>query len=133
MISAMLISAGLLLGADAQADANKKELDKWQGMWELAVAPTNDANLSLKVEFKGDKIRVILADGVEVKGTFKIDASTDPKIVDFSLGDRGNWEGIYKFDGDKLLVCVSEACSKQRPTEFDKDGKNTGVLKRLKE
>jgi len=133
MMSFVLISAGLFLGADAAADATKKDLDKWQGTWELEVAPQNDANLTLKVEFKGDKMRVILADGVELKGTFKIDASTDPKIVDISIKDRGDYEGIYKFEGDKLVICVSEPCAKQRPTEFPKDGKNTGTLKRAKE
>jgi uncharacterized protein (TIGR03067 family) len=128
----LILFAGLLLAADAPADAAKKELEKFQGMWEL-VPPENDANaVALKVEFKGGKIRVIFPNG-ELKGTFKIDASTDPKLIDFSVKDRGDWEGIYKFDGDKLTICVSDPCTKQRPAEFAKDGKNTGVFKRFKE
>jgi uncharacterized protein (TIGR03067 family) len=130
--SMMLISASLLLAADAPADATKKDLDKFQGMWEL-VPPENDVNtVVFKVEFKGDKVRVIFPDG-ELKGTFKLDASTDPKIIDSTLKDRGEFEGIYKLDGDRLTVCVCEPCAKQRPSEFAKDGKNSGVLKRLKE
>jgi uncharacterized protein (TIGR03067 family) len=129
----LLLFAGLLLGADAPADANKKELDKFQGLWEL-VPPDNDANaVVFKVEFKEDKVRAIFPDGGELKGTFKIDASTDPKIIDVSVKNRGDFEGIYKFDGEKLVICMSEPCTKQRPAEFAKDGKNIAVLKRIKE
>jgi uncharacterized protein (TIGR03067 family) len=129
----LILFAGLLLAADAPADATKKDLDKLQGTWEL-VPPENDVNaVVFKVEFKGDKFRVIYPDGGELKGTFKLDASTDPKLIDFTLKDRGDFEGIYKLDGDKFTVCVSEPCAKQRPSEFAKDGKNTGVLKRLKD
>jgi uncharacterized protein (TIGR03067 family) len=85
------------------------------------------------VEIKGEKFRVIYDNGAELKGTFKIDATTDPKIIDFSILNRGAFEGIYKFDGDVLTICISEVDVKQRPAEFAKDGKNMGVLKRVKE
>ncbi len=131
--SIVLVSAGLLLAADAPADATKKDLEKFQGTWEL-VPPENDVNaVILKVEFKDDKVRVIYPDGGELKGTFKLDATTDPKLIDFSLKDRGEFEGIYKLDGDRITVCASDPCTKQRPSEFSKDGKNTVTLKRVKQ
>jgi len=133
MRTVLILTASLLLGADASAAATKKDQEKFQGTVQL-VPPENDANgVVFKVEIKGDKIRVIYPDGGELKGTFKIDATTDPKIIDFTLKNRGDFEGIYKLDGDTLTVCISEPDVKQRPAEFAKDGKNVGVLKRVKE
>lgn len=126
-VACFLLAAGALFVAD---DASKKDHAALQGTW-VIVTSDDDANvLNLKVEFKGNTFKLHYPDGAK-EGTFKIDATTDPKIIDLKF-DNKDFEGIYALDGDKLKIHVSEPCANQRPTEFPKDGKRLVVLKREK-
>lgn len=122
-----VLAASALLVAE---DATKKDHAAIQGTW-IIVTSGDDANiLNLKVEFKDNAFKLHFPDGAK-EGTFKIDATTDPKLIDLKF-DNKDFEGIYVLDGDKLKIHVSEPCANQRPTEFPKDGKRLVALKREK-
>ncbi len=124
MQTLLAIAALLYLAADAKDDAIKKELDKFEGAWQLISAETDGKKTPeetvklIKVVIKGNKHTVYRGEEAIVKDVpFQIDPTKDPKTVDDTLPDGRMIHGIYKLDGDTLTSCVG-AVDKERPTEF---------------
>jgi uncharacterized protein (TIGR03067 family) len=122
----------LLFGvAAAQDDAVKKELKKFQGTWEAvsgesAGKPQPPESVEgLTVTFQGDKFVSKKGDKVLQEGTIKIDPAKSPRQIDViaSSGPEADKAqlGIYKFEGDRLIICGTPAGG-QRPTAFKTDG-----------
>ncbi|HEV3260314.1 MAG TPA: TIGR03067 domain-containing protein [Gemmataceae bacterium] len=124
----VLLAAGVLLAADAGTDdASKKDLEKLQGDWaavEYTVdgqkLPDDDAQALFRT-VKGNEYAVSHFDRVVGKGTFTIDATKDPKTVDFlpaTAKDKSQaLLGIYKVAGGRVTYCYA-AAGKERPKEF---------------
>jgi uncharacterized protein (TIGR03067 family) len=120
---------GLLLGADAKDDA-KSDQQKLQGKWTLASGIQNGNEIpkdQVKGElvFKGNKYSWTTGDGQGGSGTFTLDPSRKPKVLD-SVPSDGPSKGetikeIYDLDGDNFKICFSLPGSK-RPTEFKAEG-----------
>src|SRR5690348_10693609 len=125
----MLAAAWFFVGADApKGDANQKDLEKMQGDWALesmvnngGPVPEDDAH-SLFRTVKSDSYTVFLFDKPISKGTFKIDATKNPKTIDFFPGNTADktkaMAGIYEIEGDKLKICYAQP-GKDRPQEFE--------------
>lgn len=110
-------------------EAAKKELKKFEGKWKAEklvineneeTPPDGDEGL---LRFKGRKV---LLGGKDLFDVAALDPSTDPKIIDLkALADMGAikkdtvYEGIYKFDGDTLVLAVSVGGGKSRPDKFE--------------
>ncbi len=59
------------------------------------------------VEFANNLVKLEnLIEGVNSQGTYVIDPSADPGLVDFKV-DAGWMLGIYKLVGNKLTLCVN--------------------------
>jgi uncharacterized protein (TIGR03067 family) len=124
----VLLSAGVLWAADAGSDdANKKDLEKLQGDWaavEYTVdgqkLPDDDAQALFRT-VKGNEYTVSHFEKVIGKGTFTIDATKDPKTIDFlpatAKDKSGALLGIYAIDGSRAKYCYA-AAGKERPKEF---------------
>jgi uncharacterized protein (TIGR03067 family) len=124
----VLLAAGVLWAADAGTDeAGKKDLEKLEGDWAAVEytadgqkLPTDDAQ-SLFRTVKGNDYTVLRFDKVIGKGTFTIDATKDPKTIDFlpaTAKDKSQaLPGIYQIDGDRVKFCYAPA-GKERPKEF---------------
>jgi uncharacterized protein (TIGR03067 family) len=90
------------------------------------------------VKITGDKM-IATKDGKEDPATYKLDNSKDPKTIDLtaqktvsqgpSKGPKGKDKdkektveekmfGIYKVEGDKLIICLTEGKAEDRPKEF---------------
>jgi uncharacterized protein (TIGR03067 family) len=114
LLAVVFASAGLAAGGDAA-----KEQKKFEGTWSVLSAqkagkdaPANDIK-EVRFIFSGDKMT--FRKGDETKdGTFKIDPSKKPAQIDVTI-DGMNHPGIYKFEGDKLQICVGHD---ERPAEF---------------
>jgi uncharacterized protein (TIGR03067 family) len=64
-----------------------------------------------------------------------LDETANPKKINLIDADRKTAFGIYRFDGDRLMLCLGGAEVKDRPTEFsatDGNGRWLGVFKRAK-
>ena len=99
---------------------------KIQGTWEVidVVADGQSVNdrefREARLVFSGDKMNFLRKDC-----TFKLDTTKKPKAIDLTEAD-GNHKGelmlgIYRLDGDRLLLCLPEGVAggrKDRPTEF---------------
>lgn len=127
--------------------AAKQELKKLEGKWRLVKAA--DANKESDVKesealhftFKGAELTMSFGDKKETLRVTAIDATTDPKCIDFAEQRRDKTErtleGVYKLDGDTLKIALAiPKDGKNRPTGFDKptDPRTmVWTLKRVKE
>lgn len=129
----VLVAAGLLLAAEAKEDA-KKEQERFQGTWTIVslenqgMKVADDAIKDWKLTIKDDQWIVSQGDR-ELKATFKLDPTKDPKQIDLAI-KNGDQEvlakGIYKLENDTLTMCRT-AGQKERPKEF-KTSEEAGVL-----
>ncbi len=137
----VLSTAGFLTADDAKKDDAESFKGKWKAV-SISIqgepAPDEFVN-EFKCNFDGkDYTNTSSADMVE-EGSYTIDETKSPKTIDFDIKkgqDAGKKQlGLYKLDGDKLTIVVTEAGSKERPKSL-KVEKGSGlfefVLERVK-
>lgn len=138
-------AAVLLLGAVVHADdaANKKQLARFDGVWKVDklningndLPPGNIENLSIR--FKDGTMFIDNTTNGETKVATKlsltIDPNFDPGLFDVRPENQDkNLEGIYKFEGEQLKICVNPT-GQSRPTEISSaDGANIVLILSLK-
>jgi uncharacterized protein (TIGR03067 family) len=114
----------LVRGDDA---APSGDLAKLQGSWTAKVGPEENIPITLEVRDRKVTIKGTRPDGQDftLSGEIKVDDKASPKTVDWvkftnAQGDEVPANlGIYKLDGDSLVVC-SGGPGNERPTEFKK-------------
>jgi len=123
-------AAVLLLGAVAHADdaANKKQLARFDGVWKVDKLNVNGSDQptrnteNLSIRFKDGTMFVDSTINGETKTVTKLgvkmDPSFDPGLFDLRPeNDDKTIEGIYKFTGEQLQICVNPT-GQSRPTEI---------------
>src|SRR5690349_3127076 len=99
------------VGADDKKDADDK---KMQGKWEMVKGEQNgeafpdDFVKGFKLSFEGEQYEAKLADGSGEEGKFKIKADDKPASATFTASGGDVRQAIYKWDGEKLHLCVSD-------------------------
>jgi uncharacterized protein (TIGR03067 family) len=130
----------LTYGSTAGGGDAKKDLDKMQGSWVVKSFLDSDPKGGIPPDILKDMVTVVKDDTLKVTVKdmpvltlkFKLDPSKSPKAVDFTHLDgpeKGKTElGIYKFDGEKLVMAVNDA-GMARPTAFaTKEGTKISVI-----
>jgi serine/threonine-protein kinase len=115
--------------------AHKDDKERLQGHW-VAESVENEGNqlppeacakYTLTITHKRLKSTGFSSDRSE--GTFHVDETVTPRQIDLIGEDRVSQFGIYRFDGDRLVVCMGDDDEKKRPTEFSsKGGKDRMVV-----
>jgi uncharacterized protein (TIGR03067 family) len=122
----------------APDEPKKSDLDRLQGNWiitavEISGEKVPPANLGMvKTRFK-DKSYTQTVAGAEVEtGTYALDPSKDPKTIDMKIltgNDAGKDQpGIYKFDGELLVLCMAQPGEKTRPGSFETKGNSFAAV-----
>jgi uncharacterized protein (TIGR03067 family) len=140
-----LVAVLALVGADAPADAVKKEMSQLEGEWTMISGerdgqPLPDNFLKDAKRVAKDGVSTIsLGDMVYMKAKFSVDPTKKPKAIDYEILEgptKGKKVlGIYEIDGDKVKFCFA-AADKDRPSEFTAkagSGNTLSVWKRKKE
>jgi len=102
----------------------KTDKDRLQGGWTARTVIENGTEAArpedCRVVFKGDRFTIHA--GAEMKGSFKIDPATNPKVIDLRMTDgpeKGQTvEGIYKLAAKELRICFAKPGTTDRPTDF---------------
>jgi uncharacterized protein (TIGR03067 family) len=123
------LAACLVALAPALADDKDKEKadegkikEKLLGTWKFVEgerggeAPPEDFARSFKLEFKKEGKFTVTLPNTELEGDFVIDVKPKLWEIEFKL-QEGDRKAIFKLDGEKLKLCVSEPGG-ERPTEF---------------
>ena len=135
---------GVLIAADAGDDAAKKDLEKFQGNWQLISAerdgkktPQEDAK-KITLSIQGDKFVLRKNSVVISEGTMTLDPNKKPKAIDETITTGPNkgkaFSAIYEVDDEHHKICFA-AAGKERPTAFSSppgSGHLLQVWKRVK-
>jgi uncharacterized protein (TIGR03067 family) len=128
---------GLLLSPVLCMADPKSESEKFAGTWKVLSASLDDEAIpedkrdKVKIVFDADKVNFIENDS-DAKSTFTVDDSKKPATIDITppKGKKETLIGIYKFEKDKLTLCLTS--TPDRPTEF-KGGKKVLLMTLEKE
>ena len=113
----------------SRAAAIAAEVKRLQGTWKQTSCekdgvkdPPDEKGWEPTTTFSRNTFTVRLADGsIPIKGTFKLDPSTEPKQLEFTDtfgADAGKtFPGIYSLEGDRFVFCVSDH-GQERPRAF---------------
>src|SRR5262249_3611280 len=92
----------------------------------------------VELVFQGDTFAITAGGKDEAKGTFKLDPTKKPHVIDLMVPGRDGKSveipGIYKLEGDTLTLATGQP-GQARPTEFKTTAdspQETAVYKRLK-
>jgi uncharacterized protein (TIGR03067 family) len=124
-VCGLILGAGLIFAGVLPAGAQAA----LQGNWIATKVETDGAAspevVGHRLSFSGDRFEIKSRAGKTVyAGTVRTDPNTAPAAIDFAHGlgalDGKTWQGIYKRDGDTLIVCDNAAdLTKRRPTAFE--------------
>ena len=127
--SALLLGAFLLTHSTASADQDP-ETKQFQGRWEV-IELAEDGKVIPKEAIRewlpsGGRFEIVENaiiftspnDGKKYVKVFSLDSTQYPKGIDLMTRDKKDGLGIYRFDNDRLVVCISDPTESKRPTEF---------------
>ncbi len=120
----------LLVAASLLGNAKDPDLEHFQGHWEVVelvedghVIPHDAVEEWLPSGGRFDIVENSMIftsheDGKKHARVFEIDATQNPKGIDLLTREKIEAVGIYRFDGEKLVVCLNADEDGSRPTDF---------------
>lgn len=134
---AVLAAVSGAIAAPGLKDDKNNDLKKLEGDWKIESWEQGGAPVRMNATwtFKGDKYTLDMGTNLE-EGTIKIDQGKKPATIDLEI-TGGNCQGkdqpgIYKFDGDTLIMCFAWPGTPDRPTEFQSTAPARTILVTLK-
>lgn len=138
----LLLSAIGLIAAD---ETKKDDSETFKGNWSIRSitidgrAAPEDLVKNFRCHFDEKTYNDTVANEVIEEGSYAIDASKTPKTIDFDI-KKGRKEGkrqlgIYKIEGDKITLVMTQAGSTERPKSFKTESGDSlveVVLERVK-
>ncbi len=115
------------------------DLERLQGKWTVVSVNLAGKKLPMKGEsqltltFKGNTYVSKKEGKVAKSGTFVLDPKKTPKQIDIITAKGTNTELIYKFEGDKFVLCSYTQSKSKRPTSFEGDKDNPVLVLTLEQ
>ncbi|HLW66651.1 MAG TPA: TIGR03067 domain-containing protein [Gemmataceae bacterium] len=143
-ISLLALFVCIPIGFAWADDAANKEMKLLDGEWAMVSGEREGTPFSEEVVKAAKRVTKDGETATEfngvlaVKAKFKVDASKNPKTIDYDITDGPNkgkgMIGIYEIKGDEFKACMVMSDQK-RPTDFttkEGDGRTLTVWKRVK-
>jgi uncharacterized protein (TIGR03067 family) len=115
--------------------------DELQGAWDLESVTANGQK-NEEAPFKGARYAVspgrytVTIGEQTLEVTYKLDRTTSPNAIDFTYQDEAGggrmFRGIYRREGDTLMMCRPQSPEGERPKEFSAPADSGRVLMILK-
>jgi uncharacterized protein (TIGR03067 family) len=115
-----------------EAPLPQSDLQRLQGMWiahsaEVEGKPLPPEKVVGSLRFQGNKLSLLMPDGKVDEVSVTLRFAANPKQIDMvSLDKQKHLRGIYRFDGDRLILCVDDGNG--RPTDFTTKSGSTRQL-----
>jgi uncharacterized protein (TIGR03067 family) len=139
----LLLSVVGLIAADEPK--KKDDAESFKGNWSIVSmkmdgrSAPEDLVKNFRCRFEEKTYNNTIASDVVEEGSYTIDASKTPRTIDFDIKkghDEGKKQlGIYKLEGDKLTLVLTEPGSTTRPKSFKAEAGDSlveVVLQRVK-
>jgi uncharacterized protein (TIGR03067 family) len=137
LVVALVFLAGLTAAPGLKEKEDKSDLKKLEGEWKIESWIQIGQNVAMEAtwSFNGEKYTLTMPANTE-EGTIAIDQAKKPATIDLTI-TGGNCKGkdqpgIYKFDGDALIMCFAWPGTTERPTDFTSTAGNRCILVTLK-
>jgi uncharacterized protein (TIGR03067 family) len=125
----MLVFLTISAGVRAQTINFPEELERFRGDWQVVeliedgrVIPQNEIKTALpsggKLTIVSNTIQMTAPIVGAMAKVFSVDPTSYPKGIAIANLDKPEGWGIYEFDGERLVVCLSDPAVAQRPTGF---------------
>src|SRR5262249_38831631 len=125
----------------AAADGKQAELDRLRGNWQV-IELVEDGKVIAREAIRdalpsGGRFEVIEDtivftsphDGHKRAKTFSIDSTQYPKAIEISTKQQKDGWGIYRFDEERLVICISPPEESPRPDAFSaKEGSKRTLM-----
>ncbi len=113
----------------------KNDKERLQGRWVAESIETDGEQRPQEIVTRttwtvsGNKIKMTPVIARQREAIFHLDDSAYPKKIDVIDDDNKGGFGIYRFDGDRFVLCIDDVREKDRPTKFSsKGGKNRTLV-----
>ena len=126
----LCLAAALITCAPCRSDDEDPELRKFQGHWEVTDL-VEDGKVIAKQKIRellpsGGRAQIIEnaiifrspTDGKQGAKVFRIEPAKYPKRIEVSTSQGKDSWGIYQFDADKLVICLTDPNEAARPGDF---------------
>lgn len=123
----LVILLGLVVPLAAQDPKEPTDQDQLQGEWALVGLDVREKLVPAEklagttLVIKKDRYTTIVKKK-EYPASFTLDPKQDPKHIDMLIPDDSGTpqlsKGIYKIEGDKLIICRGQAPGGERPRNF---------------
>lgn len=121
----VLIALALAAGAPAPKDAPKAPpapVGEWAVESAVVGGRREDppAGTTWTLTADGKSVFTVPGGAAAASGPYTTDPKKDPPWIDFSAGPKGTpMTGIYKRDGEQLVLCLAVDAGGDRPTAFE--------------
>jgi len=130
LVANCAFSLPALLADDSKSQKNDQYyLKLLQGDWKVVAleddgmkAPSSMLK-GMHWEFKGSEVQgADPGEELHDKSLVKLDSSKTPTYINL-VGVEGptkgqTWKGIFKFENERLVICMGETLTSERPTDF---------------
>ncbi|HKA06036.1 MAG TPA: TIGR03067 domain-containing protein [Gemmataceae bacterium] len=132
-MTALLLTIALAVAAPAPKD-KKPDPGPIEGEWVIQSYVLGSKEDDSE---KGEKVRIsdgVLVVGESEKARYALDSKPDLSRIDLTLveGKQPKILGIYKIDGDTLVLCFPKGGGADRPAKFESPAGTRIVLMTLK-
>lgn len=119
------------------------DLDKLQGKWEVVelvedgkVVPRSAIEEWLpsggKFQIEANAVVFVSPhDGKKHVRLFALDQTQTPKGIELQTKSRKDAVGVYKIDGDRVVLCLIDPADGERPAEFKSQAESNRILMTL--
>jgi len=144
MVNRITVIAVLIAVSPVFGEEKNPELKRFQGRWQVTEL-AEDGKVIPKDAIKewlpsGGRAEIVdnaiifksPHDGKKYVKVFSIDATKYPKGIEISTPKRKDGWGIYRFDEDRLVICLADPDEAERPKEFSAEAGSKRMLMVLK-
>jgi uncharacterized protein (TIGR03067 family) len=137
-LSGLLVVILVLISGYAVADG---DMDRFQGKWRVVELTDNGRSVPQDTIAtwlpSGGRMEIVdntilfnsPLNGRKHAKVFALDPTGYPKTILVQTGQTVDGTGVYRFDGERLVICVSNPTQAQRPTDFSaREGSNCMLM-----